>query len=84
MAIKIEGPGDRGVVGAINGVAYRQKVDVIADTEAEITLLPGAGGEVTDKYGTTVKLDEGSTAYTAEGGELKSYILMPTTGWQRI
>ena len=35
MAIKIKGPGDRGVIGAVNGVAFRQEVRIFADTEAD-------------------------------------------------
>lgn len=82
MAIKIKGPGDRGVIGAVNGVAFRQEVRIFADTEAEITALPGRGGEVTDDYGVTVKLDEGSMAMTSENDKAVMYILLPG-GWKK-
>lgn len=82
MAIKIKGPGDRGVIGAVNGVAFRQEVRIYADTEAEITALPGVDGEVTDAYGVTVRLDEGSMAMTAADDAAVVYILLPG-GWKK-
>lgn len=82
MAIKIKGPGDRGVVGAVNGVAFRQEVRIFADTEAEITALPGVGGTVTDAYDMTVLLDEGSMAMTAADDKAIVYILLPG-GWKK-
>ena len=80
--IRIKGPDDRGVIGAVNGVAFRQEVRIYADTVAEITALPGVGGEVTDDYGVTVKLDEGSMAMTSADDAAIVYILLPG-GWRK-
>lgn len=81
MAIKIEGAENTHVVGAMGGRTFRQKVEIMADTEAEITALPGAGGEVTDDFGVKVKLNEGSMAYTADMTVL--YMLNASGVWTK-
>ena len=79
MAIKIERMTNAGIIGAVNGKAFLQKVDILADNEAEITTL---GVIVTDMYGVTVRPAAGSMAHTAGYGAI--YELSPSGLWTKM
>ena len=76
MAIKITS--DKGIISAIGGTAFRQTVEIIADTEAEITAL---GETVTDMYQYEVIPAVGSVAYTADLSA--GYMLSPSGVWKK-
>ena len=79
MAIKIESMTGTGLIG---NSTIHQKVEITADTEADITGLPAYGESVTDVDGMTVVLAKGSLAYTAD---LKvGYMLSPSGVWTKF
>lgn len=82
MAIKIESASGTGLIGKIGKRAYIQKVDICADTEAEITALPAFGQEVTDADEMTVIPAKNSIAYTAD--LIVGYMLSPSGVWTKF
>lgn len=79
MAIKIESMTDTGLTG---NSTIHQKVQITADTEADITGLPAYGEEVTDVAGMAVIPAKNSVAYTAD---LKvGYLLSPSGVWTKF
>ena len=79
MAIKIESMTGTGLIG---NTTIHQKVEITADTEADITALPAYGEEVTDVAGMTVIPAKNSVAYTAD---LKvGYLLSPSGVWTKF
>lgn len=79
MALKISSMTGAGVIGAVGGRPFIQKVEILADTAAEISAL---GKTVTDKYGNTVIPSEGSIAYTADMSV--GYQLSPSGVWTKF
>lgn len=79
MAIKIDSMTGSGLIGNSN---IHQKVEITADTEAEITGLPAYGEEVTDVTGLTVIPARGSLAYTADLSV--GYMLSPSGVWTKF
>lgn len=82
MAIVLMHPEGKGLIGPANGKAYQQRVDILADTEDEITALGGIGSTV-QETGTSmaVKLAAGSMAHTAGYGVI--YELSPSGVWTK-
>ncbi len=79
MAIKIESMTGTGLIGNSN---IHQKVEITADTEADITALPAYGQPVTDVADMTVIPAKNSVAYTAD---LKvGYLLSPSGVWTKF
>lgn len=60
--IVIKSASGAGIVGSVGGRAFRQEVEIIADTEAEITAL----GNVVDDGSVKVIPTAGSMAYTPD------------------
>lgn len=82
MAIKLFHPFGGALLGPVGGVPYMQQVDILADTEDEITALGGVGS-VVQETGTSmaVKLMAGSMAHTAGYGAI--YELSPSGVWTK-
>lgn len=76
--IKIESSSGVGIVGSVAGIPYAQKVDIIADTEAEILAL----GEVVTAGELSVRPTPGSMAHTA--GYKAIYELSPSGMWVKV
>lgn len=82
MAIKIESASGTGITGGTGILPpTRQKVDIVADTEADITSLPAYGQPVTDVDGVTVIPAKLSMAYTADMTVM--YMLSPSGVWTK-
>lgn len=79
MAIKIESMTGTGLIG---NSKIHQKVEITADTDAEITALPAYGQPVTDVDGMTVVPVKGSLAYTADLSV--GYMLSPSGVWTKF
>ena len=79
MAIKIESMTGAGLIG---NTTIHQKVEITADTEADITALPAYGEEVTDVDGMTVVPAKGSMAHVA--GYKAIYELSPSGLWTKV
>ena len=77
MAIKIDS--EKGVIGGRGLKPMMQEVEILADSEADITSLPAYGEPVTDMDGTAVIPAKGSMAYTADLKTL--YVLSPSGTW---
>ena len=79
MAIKIDSMTGTGLIG---NTTIHQKVEITADTEADITALPAYGEEITDVDGMAVIPAKGSLASTAD---LKvGYLLSPSGVWTKF
>lgn len=76
--IAIKSASGAGLVGAVNGRAFRQEVEIIADTEAEITAL----GETVTVGKLSVIPMAGSVAYTADLSV--GYMLSPSGVWTKF
>ena len=79
MAIKIESMTGAGLIG---NSTIHQKVEITADTEADITGLPVYGQPVTDVADMTVIPARGSLAYTADLSV--GYMLSPSGVWTKF
>ena len=79
MAIKIESMTGTGLIG---NTTIHQKVEITADTEADITSLPAYGEPVTDVDGMTVIPAKGSMAHVA--GYKAIYELSPSGLWTKV
>lgn len=86
MAIKIFGKNGAGVSYQVGGVPFFQQVDILCDSEADITAFGGGKGHVIaegdDERFLRVKPTPGSTAYTADISVL--YQLSPSYVWTKI
>lgn len=78
MAIKIKSATGIGLVGSMGGRPWEQEVEIIADTEAEITAL----GDVIEQGDLKVKASAGSLAYTADLSA--GYMLSPSGVWTKF
>ena len=79
MAIKIKSASGKGITGGMGPLPpARQEVEIIADTEAEITAL----GNVVDDGSVKVIPTAGSVAYTADLSV--SYMLSPSGVWTKF
>lgn len=79
MAIKIDSMNAAGLIG---NSKIHQKVEITADTEADITGLPAYGQPVTDVDGMKVIPAKGSMAYTADLSV--GYMLSPSGVWTKF
>ena len=79
MAIKIESMTGAGLIG---NSTIPQKVEITADTEADITSLPAYGQPVTDVADMTVVPARGSMAHVA--GYKAIYELSPSGIWTKV
>lgn len=79
MAITMKSAKPGGLAGAIGGTPVRQEVEILADTEADITALTEI---VTDQYGNTAIPFPGSMAYTADMSVV--YQLSPSGTWTKV
>ena len=83
MAIKIESASGKGITGGTGGIpATMQKVEIVADTEAEILALPAYREVVTDADGIKVIPAKNSLAYTADLSV--GYMLSPSGVWTKF
>lgn len=86
MAIKIFGKNGAGVSYQVGGVPFFQQVDILCDSEADITAFGGGKGHVIaegdDASALRVKPMPGSTAYTADGAI--GYKLSPSYIWTKF
>ena len=71
--IVIKSASGAGIVGSVGGRAFRQEVEIVADTEAEITAL----GETVTAGDLSVIPTAGSVAYTADMSAI--YMLSPSS-----
>ena len=78
MAIVVKSANGEGIVGTAGGRAFRQEVEIIADTEAEITSL----GETVTVGNLSVIPTPGSMAHTA--GYSAIYELSPSGVWVKM
>ena len=76
--IVIKSASGAGIVGSVGGRAFRQEVEIIADTEAEITAL----GETVTAGDLSVIPTPGSMAHTA--GYSAIYELSPSGVWVKM
>lgn len=76
--IVIKSASGAGIVGSVGGRAFRQEVEIIADTEAEITAL----GETVTAGDLSVIPTAGSVAYTADLSV--GYMLSPSGVWTKF
>ena len=76
--IVIKSASGAGIVGSVGGRAFRQEVEIVADTEAEITAL----GETVTAGDLSVIPTAGSVAYTADMSAI--YMLSPSSMWTKI
>ena len=79
MAIKIDSMNAAGLIG---NSKIHQKVEITADTEADITGLPAYGQPVKDVDGMTVIPAKGSMAHVA--GYKAIYELSPSGLWTKV
>lgn len=86
MAIKIYGQGGTGASYQVGGVPFFQQVDILCDSEADITAFGSGKGHVIaegdDARALRVKPTPGSTAYTADMSVL--YQLSPSYVWTKV
>lgn len=86
MAIKIYSAKGTGASYQVSGEAYYQQVDILCDSEADITAFgSGKGHEIAEGAGERdlrVKPTPGSTAYTADGAI--GYKLSPSYVWTKF
>jgi hypothetical protein len=78
MAIKIKSASGVGLIGSMGGRPWEQEVEIIADTEAEITAL----GETVTVGDLSVIPTAGSIAHTA--GYKAIYELSPAGLWVKV
>ena len=76
--IKIKSATGMGLVGSMGGRPWEQEVEIIADTEAEITAL----GETVTAGDLSVIPTAGSVAYTADLSV--AYMLSPSGVWTKF
>lgn len=76
--IVIKSASGAGIVGSVGGRALRQEVEIIADTEAEITAL----GETVTAGDLSVIPTAGSVAYTADLAV--GYMMSPSGVWTKF
>ena len=76
--IVIKSASGAGIVGSVGDRAFRQEVEIIADTEAEITAL----GETVTAGDLSVIPTAGSVAYTADMSAI--YMLSPSGVWTKV
>lgn len=76
--IVIKSASGAGIVGSVGGRAFRQEVEIVADTEAEITAL----GETVTAGDLSVIPTAGSVAYTADMSAI--YMLSPSGVWTKM
>lgn len=83
MAITLDHPDGKGLVGPIGGKPFIQQVVIGADTEEEILALGGVGSVVQETGSDmVVRLKPLSTAVTVVGNTLVTYLLLPS-GWKK-
>ena len=80
MAIKIDS--EKGVIGGRGLKPMMQDVEILADSEADITALPAYGEPVTDMDGSAVIPAKGSVAYTADLAV--GYMMSPSGVWTKF
>lgn len=83
MAITLDHPEGKGLIGPVGGVPYLQEVVIGADTEGEILALGGVGSVVQETDSEmAVRLKALSMAVTVVGETLVTYLLLPS-GWKK-
>lgn len=78
MAIKIKSAGVAGIIPPSGNSVYRQEVEILTDTEAEIKALD----DVVDDGDNAVIPTPGSMAYTVDMAVV--YQLSPSNKWTKV